>query len=104
MFTANDKLMNKREWEVLYPVSTCSLTEAEEGANTAQMTSCGLPPPWYCLTEASSSVEKEQAASPAHLLCTIEVVAVHRGWPSLWLISTTLCNSKKICIWDVVQW
>lgn len=79
--------------EVLYHLGSCSLAKAEEGVNTAQVTACGLFPPWYCLTEASLHVEEEQAASPAHLLCTIEVV-VHWGRPGPRPISTTCAAAK----------
>lgn len=38
---------NNNDWEVLCPVGTCLLAEAEEGQNMvgqAQVTTCGLSP------------------------------------------------------------
>lgn len=103
---------NNNDWEVLCPVGTCLLAEAEEGQNTvgqAQVTTCGLSPiPWYCLTSVNVMKlpclwkSNRQPHPFTHSVLFIEVIA-HWGWPDRGLVSTTLCSSKRVCIWDATQ-
>lgn len=105
--TANDKRTNNNKWEVLCPFGTCSLAEAEEGANTvgqAQVTASGWSPtPWFCLIGINvmklPCLWKRNMQPHTVVYSTLFIeVGVHWGWPDLWLISTTLCSSKSICI------
>lgn len=94
------------------PTGTCSLAEAEEGANTArqaQATAFGWSPtPWYCLTGRNSiklpCLWKRNTQLHTLVCSTLFIdVGVHWGWPDLWLISTTLCSSKSVCIQVIAE-
>lgn len=78
-------------------------SRASSGGNLWLVSYSMMPSNWCKCDEASPSVEEEQAASPTHLLCTIYWGCCPLSWPDLWLISTTLGSSKRICIWDIAQ-